>query len=150
MAIPSDDAPEINIKATTRLQNGRLIVELTLIAAANWVRRPENCLGIATALGNTATIKDRCYSIIVPFLPITSSIEDPAWLRTVEEENDMTPGAIEAANWIKPLQHRAPDQWVAHAIVHFADPHSANNALHDGIYIGQEKLHPHKDKWELV
>ncbi|KAG2034095.1 hypothetical protein BDR03DRAFT_1013709 [Suillus americanus] len=51
MTTPSDDAPEINIKATTRLRNGRLIVELTLIAAANWVRRPENCLGIATALG---------------------------------------------------------------------------------------------------
>ncbi|KAG1880797.1 hypothetical protein F4604DRAFT_1922424 [Suillus subluteus] len=109
MVTPSDDTPEINIKATTRLRNGGLIVELTSVAAANWVRRPENHLNIANALGNTATIKDRCFSIIVPFLPVTSSIEDPAWLCTVEEENDMSPGAIEMANWIKPLQRRAPD-----------------------------------------
>lgn len=149
-ASQSDDTPDIHIKATTRLRNGGLIVELTSIAAAKWIRRPENRLNITNALGNTATIKDRRFSIIVPFLPITSNIEDPTWLRTVEEENDMNPGSIESANWIKPRQRRAPDQRVAHAILHFADPHPANNALRDGIYIGQEKLHPRKDKREPI
>ncbi|KAG1817232.1 uncharacterized protein BJ212DRAFT_1270677, partial [Suillus subaureus] len=45
---------------------------------------------------------------------------------------------------------RSSDQRVAHAIFHFTNPSAANTTLHDGIYIGQEKLHPHKDKWEPV
>jgi hypothetical protein len=146
----TDDTPDIHIKAITRLRNGGFIVELTTLEAAKWVRVPENQLKITNALDLPATIKERHFSIIVPFLPIASSVEDPAWLRTVEEENDMSVGAIESANWIKPRQRRAPMQCVAHAIFHFANPHSANNILRDGIYIGQEKLHPQKDKREPV
>ncbi|KAG2751707.1 hypothetical protein P692DRAFT_20700877, partial [Suillus brevipes Sb2] len=41
-------------------------------------------------------------------------------------------------------------QRVAHAIFHFTGPTAANTALRDGIYIGQEKLHPRKDKREPV
>ncbi|KAG2739479.1 hypothetical protein P692DRAFT_20755519, partial [Suillus brevipes Sb2] len=106
-ASQTDDRPDIHIKAITRLRNGGLILELTTTAAAQWIRRPENRLAIVKALDIAATIKDRRFSVIVPFLPITSSVEEPAWLRTVEEENDMTPGVIESANWIKPRQRRA-------------------------------------------
>ncbi|KIK42773.1 hypothetical protein CY34DRAFT_106718 [Suillus luteus UH-Slu-Lm8-n1] len=149
MASQTDDRPKIHIKAITRLRNGGLIIELTTTAAAQWIRRPENQLAIVNALDIAATIKDRCFSVIVPFLPITSSIKDPAWLRTVEEENEMISGVIESANGIKPRQCRAPNQHITHTIIHFTDPHSANNVLHDGIYIGQEKLHPCKDKGSL-
>lgn len=149
-ASQSDDTPDIQIKAITRLRNGGFITELTTTEAAKWIRTPENRLKITNALDLPATIKERRFSIIVPFLPIASNIEDTAWLRTVEEENNMMAGAIESANWIKPRQRRAPTQRVAHAIFHFADTHSANNTLRDGIYIGQEKLHPRKDKREPV
>ncbi|KAG1888684.1 hypothetical protein F4604DRAFT_1915726 [Suillus subluteus] len=98
----SDATPDILIKAIMRLRNGGLIVELTTIEAATWIRTPENRLKVIAALGIPTTIKDRCFSVIVPFLPITSSVEDPIWLRTVEEENSMSLGAIESANWIKP------------------------------------------------
>ncbi|KAG1728962.1 uncharacterized protein EDB91DRAFT_1060244, partial [Suillus paluster] len=57
-----------------------------------------------------ATIKGRHFSIIVPFLPITSSVKDSAWLCMVEEENSMTTGTIESANWIKPQLRRSPQQ----------------------------------------
>ncbi|KAG2127282.1 uncharacterized protein EDB93DRAFT_1096576, partial [Suillus bovinus] len=138
------------IKAITCLRNRGLIVELMSTEAAIWVRKPENQLKIIAALGLPATIKDRCFSIIVPFLPITSSIKDKAWLRTVEEKNSIPTGAIESANWIKPLQCRSQQQRVTHTMFHFTDPHSSNKTLRNGMYIGLEKLHPQKDKWEPV
>ncbi|KAG2153825.1 hypothetical protein DEU56DRAFT_718519, partial [Suillus clintonianus] len=117
------------IKATTRLRNGGLIIELTSTEAAKWVHIPENRIKITEALGIPATIKEHRFSVIVPFLPVSSNIEETNWLRTVEEENDMPLGAIESANWIKPRQRRVPDQRVAHAIIHFANPSAANLSL---------------------
>ncbi|KAG2153438.1 uncharacterized protein EDB93DRAFT_1270994 [Suillus bovinus] len=138
----SNDRPELHVKATTRLRNGGFVIEFTTAEAATWVQHPENRLNIANALNNAVTIKDRCFSIIVPFLSVTSRVEDSAWLRTVEEENGLTPGVIESVNWIKPLQRRAVNQRVAHTIFHFTQPNMANKILRDGIYVGQEKLHP--------
>jgi hypothetical protein len=88
--------------------------------------------------------------VIVPFLPVASSIEDVKWQQAVEEENNLPIGALEAAGWIKPANQRSPEQRVVHRIFHFTDPAAANTTLHDGIYIGKEKLHPCKDKCEPV
>ncbi|KAG1866891.1 hypothetical protein F4604DRAFT_1509151, partial [Suillus subluteus] len=66
------------------------------------------------------------FSVIVPFLPVTSSIEDAKWQCAVKEENNLPTGALEAAGWIKPANRRSPDQRVAHTIFHFTDPTAAN------------------------
>ncbi|KAG2135340.1 hypothetical protein DEU56DRAFT_737978, partial [Suillus clintonianus] len=148
--VQTDDSPSTQVKATIKLRNRGLIVELTSTAAANWIRLPENRLRIIEALNIPASIKERRFSIIVPFLQTSSEIEDPDWLRLVEEENDLSKGAIESAQWIKPRLRRAPNQRVAHAILHFTDSNAANVALRDGLYINKEKLHPRKDKKEPV
>ncbi|KAG2156968.1 hypothetical protein DEU56DRAFT_689980, partial [Suillus clintonianus] len=88
------------IKATTRLRNGGLIIELTTTEAAKWIRNPVNRLRIIDAIGIPATIKERRFSVIVPFLPITANLDEPDWLRTIEVENSMSMGAVESANWI--------------------------------------------------
>ena len=150
LAIRTEDSPDIQIKATTRLRNGGIIIELTTLEAAQWIRTPANRLKIIEALDIPASIKERRFSVIVPFLLISSEIETSEWHRAVEEENNMPKGSIESANWIKPKNRRTPEQRVAHAIIHFADPTTANTVLRDGIYISQEKLHPRKDKREPV
>ncbi|KAG2084961.1 uncharacterized protein F5147DRAFT_795047 [Suillus discolor] len=149
-ATSTEDSPEIQIKATTRLRNGGLIVELTTAEAANWLRAPENRLKVTGALESPVYIKERRFTIIVPFLPVTLGIEDAEWRRAAEEENSLPIGSIEAAGWIKPRIWRSPGQKVAHALFHFADPKAANTTLRDGIYINQEKYHPRKDKREPV
>ncbi|KAG2071515.1 hypothetical protein BDR04DRAFT_1016073, partial [Suillus decipiens] len=68
----------------------------------------------------------------------------------VEEENNLPTGALAAVGWIKPANQRSPDQRVMHVIFHFTDLTAANITLCDRIYIGQEKLHPCKDKCEPV
>ncbi|KAG1731532.1 hypothetical protein EDD22DRAFT_852872 [Suillus occidentalis] len=145
-----DDSPDLQIKAITRLRNGSLIIELTTTEAANWIRQIANRTKIINALDLPATIKERRFSVIVPFLSVSSNIDNADWLRAVEKENEMPTGSIETANWIKPKNRRSSDQRVAHAIFHFTGPTAANNTLRDGIYIGQEKLHPRKDKREPV
>ncbi|KAG2139672.1 hypothetical protein DEU56DRAFT_735500, partial [Suillus clintonianus] len=149
-AVQTEDAPSIQVKATIRLRNGGLIIELTSTDAANWIRLPENRLKIIEVLGIPASIKERRFSIIVPFMQTSSEIENTDWLRLVEEENDLNKGAIKSAQWIKPRLRRAPNQRVAHAILHFTDSNAANIALQDGLYINKEKLHPRKDKKEPV
>ncbi|KAG1800741.1 uncharacterized protein HD556DRAFT_1438742 [Suillus plorans] len=124
-AIQTKGSPTINVKATIQLHNGRLII-----------------LKIIEALDLPTSIKERRFSIIIPFLLISSDVEDSVWLWLIEEENDLSNGAIESAHWIKPKLRRAPNQTVAHAIFHFADSNAANMALQDGIYINKEKLHP--------
>ncbi|KAG0695715.1 hypothetical protein DFH29DRAFT_1005213 [Suillus ampliporus] len=108
-AAQTEDALEIRIKATIRLRNGGLIIELTTPEAAKWIHTPENRLKITGTLDTPATIKERQFSIIVPFLPISYNIEDQEWLRAVEEENNLPTGAIETAHWIKLKLRRAPD-----------------------------------------
>lgn len=148
--IQSNDSPDLQIKATTRLRNGGLIIELTTAEAANWIRSPENKVKLTEKLDSQFSIKTRRFSIIVPFLSVTADVENGPWLRAIETENSLSTGSIEAAGWIKPKNRRATDQRVAHAIFHFSDPTAANSTLRDGIYINQEKLHPRKDKREPV
>ncbi|KAG0693613.1 hypothetical protein DFH29DRAFT_881326 [Suillus ampliporus] len=57
-AAQTEDSPEIQIKATIRLCNGGLIVELTTPEAAKWIRTPENRLKITGTLDTPATIKE--------------------------------------------------------------------------------------------
>jgi len=122
--IQTDNSPNAQIKATIRLCNGGIIVEMSSVEVAKWIRISENRLKIIDALNLPASIKEQRFSIIVPFLPISSSIEDAEWRHSVEKENNLPVGVIESANWIKPRIRRAPEQWVAHAIFHFTDPNN--------------------------
>ncbi|KAF9234175.1 hypothetical protein BU15DRAFT_9759, partial [Melanogaster broomeanus] len=144
----SEDLPEIAIRAVLRLRNGGLLVEANSEDAACWIKSKDIRDKLIAALGIQSNIKDRLYSILVPFLPITSPLESPTFLRSVEEENDLNTGSIESARWIKPIERRNTHQRVAHAIFSISDPMIANVLLRDGIYINKEKLHPWKDKRE--
>ncbi|KAG1817231.1 uncharacterized protein BJ212DRAFT_1480458 [Suillus subaureus] len=57
-AIQTTDSPDLLIKATTHLQNGGLIIELTTAEAANWIHLPENRVRLTEALNLSASIKE--------------------------------------------------------------------------------------------
>ncbi|KAG2130400.1 hypothetical protein DEU56DRAFT_715602, partial [Suillus clintonianus] len=102
------------VKATQRLRNGGVVIELTTSQAASWARAPANRQAIIEALGIQAQIKNRTFPIIVPFLPVTAPIDSHDWIREVETENDMSPNSIEYVKWIKPKERRDTNQRVAH------------------------------------
>ncbi|KAG0694060.1 hypothetical protein DFH29DRAFT_1006673 [Suillus ampliporus] len=67
--VQTEDSPNLQIKASTHLQNGGLIIELTTAEAANWICMPVNREKIISALDLPATIKEHQFSIIILFLP---------------------------------------------------------------------------------
>ncbi|KAG2758110.1 hypothetical protein P692DRAFT_20842749 [Suillus brevipes Sb2] len=80
-----------------------------------------------------AALKERTYTIVVPFMPISFKPEDNANLRQTERENRWNEGTVLTACWIKPVEKRTNTQRVAHILITFTDPTSANNAIRDGI-----------------
>ncbi|KAG0692217.1 hypothetical protein DFH29DRAFT_1009072 [Suillus ampliporus] len=82
--VRKDNDLEIEIKASQRLRNGGVVIELTTSLAAQWARAPANHQTIIEALGLQAQIKNRTFPIIVPFLPISSPIDNREWINEVE------------------------------------------------------------------
>ena len=141
-----ESGPELTIKAITRLKNGGLLIEFDTAGSANWIQQDENKANFLERLNTPAVIRDRSYVILIPFLPISSPLDDPQWHRSIELENNLSENSITSARWIKLKARRNPNQRVAHAILTFSEPKAANTLLRDGVYICKEKLHPRKDK----
>ncbi|KIJ06410.1 hypothetical protein PAXINDRAFT_158739 [Paxillus involutus ATCC 200175] len=129
----ADGSPDLNIKAITKLKNGGLILELDSATSARWIREEENRDRFLNALGTPAEMKNRVHSVIVPFVPISSPIEDTNWLRALELENNLPDDSINLAKWVKPKNKRAQNQRVAHVVLHFNDPHPANKVLKEAL-----------------
>ncbi|KAF9234669.1 hypothetical protein BU15DRAFT_52371, partial [Melanogaster broomeanus] len=148
LSLRTEESPITTIKAILRLRNGGLLAEVNSEEAASWIKSKYIREKLITTLGIQANIKDRLYSIVVPYLPITSRTDSPSFLRTIEEENNLATGAINTIRWIKPIERRNPNQKVAHAILTTSDPMVANTLLKDGLYVNREKLYPRKNKRE--
>ncbi|KAF9235754.1 hypothetical protein BU15DRAFT_22280, partial [Melanogaster broomeanus] len=114
------------VKAIFKLKNGGLIIELDSHLSAKWLKQENVRENFLLLLGTTATIKERTFPILIPFLPISSPIKDPDWLRALEMENGLVENDIAHARWIKPIEKRAPSQRVAHAIFQLSNPQAAN------------------------
>ncbi|KAF9232847.1 hypothetical protein BU15DRAFT_31590, partial [Melanogaster broomeanus] len=114
------------IKAITKLKNGGLIIEFDSPLSAQWLRQDDIRDAFLMSLGTSAEIKDRLYPILVPFLPTSSQIYDDDWLRAIETENSLPANTIRTTRWIKPIERRAPNQRVAHAIFQLNSPQTAN------------------------
>ncbi|KIJ11279.1 hypothetical protein PAXINDRAFT_15817 [Paxillus involutus ATCC 200175] len=106
-SIRQDGSPNLNIKAITKLKNGGLILELDSAASAKWLREEENRDCFLNALGTPAEMKNRIHSVIVPFIPISSPVDNTNWLRALELENNLPDNSISLAKWVKPKNKRA-------------------------------------------
>ncbi|KAF8419234.1 hypothetical protein L210DRAFT_3655331 [Boletus edulis BED1] len=142
------NAPTLTIKALTRLKNGGIVIEFDSNEPAIWLHQDTNRAKFLERLSTPAEIRERSYVLLVPFLPITSPLDDPQWLRALEMENNLREDSLASARWIKRKACRNPNQRVAHAIFTFSEPKAANTLIRDGLYICKEKLHPHKEKRE--
>lgn len=149
-SVETIDSPQIQIKSLARLRNQGILLELNSSEAATWVKNPLNRLIFIEQLGGKIKIKDRQFNLVVPFLPISTDISDPATLRYIEHENGIPEYAITQARWIKDPTKCDDNQRVAHALFSFSSPEAANKLLKDGLYVNMERLRPHKDKKEPI
>ncbi|KAF9231100.1 hypothetical protein BU15DRAFT_56584, partial [Melanogaster broomeanus] len=75
------------IKAILKLKNGGLIIEFDSHLSVQWLRKKDTHKNFLLHLGSTARIRDRTFPILIPFLPVSSPIQDSNWLRAIEMEN---------------------------------------------------------------
>ncbi|KAG2030455.1 hypothetical protein BDR03DRAFT_822830, partial [Suillus americanus] len=76
-----------------------------------------------------ATLKERTYMVVVPFMPTSFRPTDNTNLRQMEQENGWNEGTVLTARWIKPVERRTSTQRVAHILITLTDPITANNAI---------------------
>ncbi|KIN94844.1 hypothetical protein M404DRAFT_167270, partial [Pisolithus tinctorius Marx 270] len=95
------DGPGLQLKSIARLRNNCILLELNSQESAAWIKDTPSRTTFLEKLGGTATIKDRQYGIVIPFLPITTELDNPGILREMENENNIPTGSISRVKWIK-------------------------------------------------
>lgn len=143
--------PEIpRIKTVVLLRNGGLLLELDREESAGWLRNEENRKSVLENIGSGASIKDRSYQVIVQFIPVHFDTDDDEMYRRFEEANDLQPGSVLKAEWIKPIKDRRENQRVATARFYLKDAKSANSILSKGAYVFGRKVVPKKPRREPI
>ncbi|KIO05156.1 hypothetical protein M404DRAFT_949189 [Pisolithus tinctorius Marx 270] len=144
------DGPGLQLKSIAHLRNNCILLKLNSQESAAWIKDTPCRTTFLEKIGGTATIKDRQYSIVIPFLHVNTDLENPDTLCEMENENNILTGSISRIKWIKDPAKRSPTQKVAHALAFITTPESANRLLRDGLYWGLDRLRPYKDKREPV
>ncbi|KAF8443286.1 hypothetical protein L210DRAFT_3361936, partial [Boletus edulis BED1] len=113
---------------------------------AQWLRtKPVQSQFLDNFDGSAATsIILKTYKVVAEFVPTSLQNDNPAALREIEKCSGIGAQTIFAVRWIKPAQHRKPNQRVAHAIISFEEREAANTAIRQGLNIEGRKVFAHK------
>ena len=146
--ITKEGEQELTVKTVNRYPSGNIVLEMSNDLAAKYLREDKNKKAFISELEPNATIKDRSYTVILQFVPISFDPSQRTNITNLERENDWEEGAVLTARWIKPPGRRTDDQQVAHIIATIRDPQTANSILRDGFSINLMKLYAKKNKRE--
>ncbi|KAG2029088.1 hypothetical protein BDR03DRAFT_806127, partial [Suillus americanus] len=109
---------------------GGMVLEMMTKEAAEHIRTDINTKTLfLQSLDAEASIKQRTYPVVIPFMPVTFHPENQSNIRQLEEENGWEKMVIMYARWIKPAEKRRSNQQVAHILITFTDPSTANSAI---------------------
>ncbi|KAI0054301.1 hypothetical protein BV25DRAFT_1767095, partial [Artomyces pyxidatus] len=132
-----------------RIHNGALILQFLSKEAADWIKSNSDATQPFTrSIFPEGILKDRGYSVLVPFVPLTFQPDNMAALREIEERNRLPTGSVTRARWVKPLERRDPGQICGHAIMTTGSAEAANQIIRDGITVREKKVYPEKVKRE--
>ncbi|KIN97952.1 hypothetical protein M404DRAFT_116118, partial [Pisolithus tinctorius Marx 270] len=95
------DGPGLQLKSIAHLHNNCILLELNSQESTAWIRDTPGRATFLEKLGGMATIKDRQYSIVIPFLPVSTDLDSPNTLREMEDKNNIQTGLISHIKWIK-------------------------------------------------
>ena len=148
-AISVEDTPALEVRTITQFKQGGMIIEFMTKEAAEHVRiNTEVKEKFLKNLDPNATLKERTYPLVLPFMPLTFNPSNDDNLRQIEQENGWKTGTVLTARWIKPIEKRKSTQRVAHILITLTDPAPANMAIRDGITIDKLKIWPKKNRRE--
>jgi hypothetical protein len=83
--LKDNDTPELETRSITQFRQGGMIIEMTTKEAAVYLRtNNEAKKNLLQNLDPQAALKERTYTIVVPFMPISFKPEDNANLRQIE------------------------------------------------------------------
>ncbi|KIN95856.1 hypothetical protein M404DRAFT_33828 [Pisolithus tinctorius Marx 270] len=74
-AVDRVDGPEIQLKSIACLQNNGILLEFNSQEATAWIKKVPNQATFLEKLGGMTTIKDRIYSVVIPFLSIATDLD---------------------------------------------------------------------------
>ncbi|KJA25256.1 hypothetical protein HYPSUDRAFT_199798 [Hypholoma sublateritium FD-334 SS-4] len=113
----SYDKPEgIKFVTARLLSNGGVILEINTFYGTHFLKHPAVRRHFQKTLGKDVSIKDRQYSILVEFLPITLQQRLADMATIIEEDNFYTKGDIHQIRWMRdPENSWRKDQQYAHA-----------------------------------
>ena len=138
----------LRVLAASVLPNGGVVYEFDSANSAAWVKRDGNMLDFQRGLGVGAQVKARFHKVVAEFVPVSFNPEDTYDMVTVERDNDIEPGNLVAARWIKPQDKRAPGQRVAFLMLSFLTAQDANRAVTNGLYIASKHVSVRRDMEE--
>ncbi|TDL20954.1 hypothetical protein BD410DRAFT_702829, partial [Rickenella mellea] len=108
--------------------------------AAAWLKSKDVMNTFLEKFGGTSIIKNRAYTIIAEFVPVTLDLDNPEAFAQIEQDNNLPFFSILSAKWIKPVHKRSHAQVTAHLIIALNTPESANQFLRSGGYIKGKKI----------
>jgi hypothetical protein len=138
--------PDFKCLNARRLDNGGILLEFNSSPAANWIRTTGHTNGFTTNFSGdgNARIKQRGFSLVLYYIPITFRPDNLADVQEVEENNKMEIGSIKNIRWIKPVERRLPQQINAHAIITVSSAQIANKIILEGLHIRQKRIEAEK------
>ncbi|KAL6303201.1 hypothetical protein BKA93DRAFT_693639, partial [Sparassis latifolia] len=119
------------------LHNGGIMYDLDSLESAKWLH---SSIFLAHFGDQASCMKVHTYSTLAEFVPIACNSDSHDYLRFVEGNNNLDPGVIEEAHWIKAPERRTKGQKVAHLILRFNSPQAANRAVRDGLIIASKSV----------
>ncbi|KIM22115.1 hypothetical protein M408DRAFT_55354, partial [Serendipita vermifera MAFF 305830] len=138
-----------DVKATIRnlvvTKSGHILIELSSSSAADWLRSPKTCTPFVDAFFPGTSIRKRTFTVVIGFVPVEFTPEDPASLRTLEIDHGLQPNDILEATWIKHPSKRAVNQALAHIKVKCASAKAANHLLISPLHILGRQVTSKKD-----
>ncbi|KAF8815312.1 hypothetical protein BYT27DRAFT_7080241, partial [Phlegmacium glaucopus] len=122
-----------SIRGIQAIGQGAFLLDLDSPESANRLRTysAEHPDFLPSHLGSSAAIKTKGYNVIFKFVPCTGNFDpkDANCISDLESSNNLLPGSISSATWLKRTDRRSPNQKVATLKVVCSSPETANHLL---------------------
>ncbi|TDL17161.1 hypothetical protein BD410DRAFT_730406 [Rickenella mellea] len=114
--------------AARRLKNGGVVYDMSTPKAAAWLKSKDVMKAFLESFGGTSIIKERAYTVIAEFVPVTLDLNDADTCAQIEKDNNLPSLSILSTKWIKPVYKRSQTQRTAHLIIALNHPNQQINS----------------------
>lgn len=147
---PEDGGDEENVNrpenvrfvAAMKLRNGGVVFDCNSTYGIDWLRHRATKQEFKQKFGGSAIVKNRAFTLIVGYLPVTLKEHLEQMGTEIEHDNDddIREGSVKKLRWMRnPATSWSREQKYAHALITVDDKQTANNIIRNGIAINGER-----------